>query len=232
MSIKVVAVIDDDQEAADTIISTLEDGDFVAFHQRELDSIEALVSAIMSSSDAAVCDHRLRYGGFADISGADLAARLIRQSHPTILVTTYLDQDAGIAIRSFRPDLPVVLRREDADEPAKLRSAFARCIAEIEKGKRDDRTAQRTLLQVKYVDTVKETSVDDAIVVVDAIVHGWNHSSAVRFPLTLVQEGDRDKVRPGVTLSAITNLRATQQADLYFLDVMLAEDVDPNDGLQ
>jgi len=103
--------------------------------------------------------------------------------------------------------------------------AFARCVAEIEKGKRDDRTAQRTLLQVKDVDTVKETPV------VDAIVHGWNHSSAVRFPLSLVREEDRSKVLPGVTLSAITNLRATQQADLYFLDVMLAEDVDPNDGL-
>lgn len=73
---------------------------------------------------------------------------------------------------------------------------------------------------------------EDSVVVVDAIVHGWNHSSAVRFPLSLVQERDRDKVRPGATLSAITNLRATQQADLYFLDVMLAEDVDPDDGLQ
>lgn len=194
MSIKTVAVIDDDQEAADTIISTLEDGDFTAFHQKELDSIDALISSIVSNSDAAVCDHRLRYGGFADISGADLAARLIQKAHPTILVTTYLDQDAGIAIRSFRPYLPVVLRREDADEPAKLRSAFARCIAEMERGKRDDRTAQRTLLQVKYVDTVKEASMEDSVVVVDAIVHGWNHSSAVRFPLS--RSGARSRQGP------------------------------------
>ena len=85
-----------------------------------------MVEDIVARSDAAVCDHRLRYGGFGDFSGADLAARLIIRKHPAILVTQYLDQEADVAIRKFRPHLPVVLRRGQADEPDELRDAFAR----------------------------------------------------------------------------------------------------------
>ena len=223
--IKKVAVVDDDKDAADTIIGALEDGDFFAFHQEAHDSIEALVDSIIENSDAAVCDHRLRWGGFADISGADLAARLIKRAHPTILVTQYLDQDADIAIRCFRPHLPVVLRREDADEPDELRDAFARCVTEIKRGRKDDRTAQLTLLHVLSIETVNGEKV------IDAVVDGWNSSSAVRFPMSLVDASERDKISVGDTLKAMTNIRAEAQVDLYFEDVKRAQAPDPSDGL-
>jgi hypothetical protein len=66
---------------------------------------------------------------------------------------------------------------------------------------------------------------------VDAVVHGWNSQSAVRFPLDLVNEGERDRVQVGETLSALTNLRAENQVDLYFEDVKIAPLPDPKDGL-
>ncbi|WP_226470109.1 hypothetical protein [Luteimonas panaciterrae] len=225
-AIKTVAVIDDDDDAAETIIGALEDGDFTAFRQEAHESIEELVNAIVTSSDAAVCDHRLRYGGFADISGADLASRLVLREHPTILVTQYLDQDADIAIRSYRPNLPVVLRREDADEPDELRDAFARCVVEITRGRKDDRIPQLTLLEVLSIEKVNGAKV------IDAVVHGWHSSNAVRFPMSLVKEADRDGIKPGDTLSAMTNLRTEKQIDLYFEDVKLAPAPDPNDGLE
>lgn len=225
-AIKTVAVIDDDEEAAETIIGALEDGNFKAFRQEAHDSIEELVDAIIKSSDAAVCDHRLRYGGFADISGADLAARLVLREHPTILVTQYLDQDADIAIRSYRPNLPAVLRREDADEPDELREAFAKCVVEITRGRKDDRIPQLTLLEVLSIGEVNGAKV------IDAVVHGWHSSNAVRFPMSLVKEADRDNIKPGDTLSAMTNLRTEEQVDLYFEDVKLAPAPDPNDGLE
>lgn len=225
-AIKIVAVIDDDEEAAATIIGALEDGDFSAFRQEPHDSIEDLVDAIVKGSDAAVCDHRLRYGGFADISGADLAARLVLKEHPTILVTQYLDQDADIAIRSYRPNLPVVLRREDADEPDELREAFARCLVEITRGRKEDRIPQLTLLEVLSIEEVNGAKV------IDAVVHGWHSSNAVRFPMSLVEDADREHIKPGDTLSAMTNLRTEDQVDLYFENVKLAPAPDPNDGLE
>lgn len=225
-AIKTVAVVDDDDDAAMTMMHTLEDADFQPFRQKAEKDLDTLVSAILKSSDAAVCDNRLRYGAFADIAGAELAAKLVRSKHPTILVTQYLDQDADIAIRSFRHDLPVVLRREEADEPEELRSAFAKCILEIERGKTEGRKPQRTLLRVMEVMKVNDDHV------VDAVVHGWNAKDTVRFPLSLVDPKDRDKVKRSVTLSAEANVRADLKVELYFRDVRLADDVDPDDGLQ
>lgn len=224
--IKTVAVVDDSDDTAKTLIHALQDGNFEPYRQEAFDSIGALVDAILKNSDAAVCDHRLRYGGFQDISGADLAAQLVRKEHPAILVTQYLDQDADIAIRSFRPHLPVVLRREDADEPEELRNAFARCLAEIGRGRRDDRKAQKTLLEVMSIEQIN----DDRVI--DAFVHGWSAKDAVRFPMSLVNAADRDKIKVGDTLSAMTNVRAEEKVDLYFEDVKLVDAPDPNDGLE
>ena len=223
--IKVVAVIDDGDDTAQTMINVLEDGDFTAYRQNPTATVEEMVEDIVARSDAAVCDHRLRYGGFGDFSGADLAARLIIRKHPAILVTQYLDQEADVAIRNFRPHLPVVLRRGQADEPDELRDAFARCITEIDRGRKNERIEQRTLLQVLAVEKV------DQDMVIDAIVDGFDSSDTVRFPLTLVTENHRDGVKVGSLLVAFSNVRATEKVDLFFENITLAEEPDPNDGL-
>lgn len=223
--IKTVAVVDDGDDTAQTMINVLEDGEFEAYRQQPADSLDSLVEEIVENSDAAVCDHRLRYGGFGDLSGADLAARLTRRKHPAILVTQYLDQEADVAIRKFRSDLPVVLRRGQADEPDELRDAFAKCLAEIDKGRKNDRTAQRTLLEVLEISSVNGEQV------VDAIVDGFRSDDAVRFPLLLVSEEQRHLVKQGVLLVADTNIRASEKVDLYFENIEIAEAPDANDGL-
>lgn len=225
-SIKVVAVVDDDEHAALTIIHTLEDAKFRPFRQAATASIDDLAASIVENSQAAVCDHRLRYGGFADISGAELASTLVQMGHPTILVTQYLDQYADVAIRSFRSNLPVVLRREDADEPEELRAGFARCKIELRRGKIKDRKLQKTLLQVMDVTDV------GGVPVVDAIVNGWNPKDTVRFPLELVNEKDKNKIGRNSILTAMTNFGTEKKVDLYFEDVKIATEPEPDDGLQ
>lgn len=224
--IKIVAVVDDDDQAALTIIHALEDGRFEPYRQEAAESLAALADLIILNSDAAVCDHRLRYGAFADISGAELAAALVEKRHPTILVTQYLDQYADIAIRTYRSNLPVVLRREDADEPEELRAAFARCVNELRRGKVDDRKLHRTLLQVMDVSDVGDVRV------IDAIVNGWNPKDTVRFPLSIVAANDRGKVTRFSILEAFTNVSALEKVDLYFEDVKLAPEPEWDDGLR
>jgi CheY-like chemotaxis protein len=224
--IHTVAVIDDDDEAAMTIIHALEDGGFTAYHQAPADNIEDLTVSIIRDSDAAVCDHRLRYGGFADVSGAELAASLISRFHPTILVTQYLDQDADISIRRYRSHLPVVLRRQEADEPDELRMAFERCVLEIEGTTATDRKLHQTLLLVKDVTDV------GGIKVIDAIVNGWNPKDTVRFPLLLVNKTDQDQVKPSVTLVADTNIGTEDKVDLYFENIKIAPEPEEDDGLE
>jgi CheY-like chemotaxis protein len=224
--IKRVAVVDDDDDAALTIIHTLEDAGFQPYRVDGASDIGALVASIVADSDAAICDHRLRYGGFADVAGAELAAALVEQDHPTILVTQYLDQYADIAIRSFRSNLPVVLRREDADEPSELRLAFARCKVELIRGKIKERKLQKTLLEVKDVSDVGDVKV------IDAIVNGWNPKDTVRFPMSLVREEDREHVVPSTILSALSNVSTDEKVDLYFERVEIAPEPDDGDGLQ
>ncbi|WP_123646507.1 hypothetical protein [Lysobacter enzymogenes] len=223
--LKRIAVVDDDDEAAMTLIHTLEDADLTPFRVAPLDSIELLVSEILKNSDAAVCDHRLRYGGFSDVSGAELAARLIQEKHPTILVTQYLDQEADVSIRKYRSGLPVVLRRDEADEPSELRSAFARCLVELNSGPIKDRKPQRTLIRVlDVVDLGGET-------VIDAVIHGWNSKDSVRFPASLIPSPLLANVERGTALSVVTNIRAEEKVDLYFEDFQIAEEPDQHDGL-
>lgn len=217
--------MDDDEHAALTIIHTLEDAKFKPYRQEAAENICDLVHAIMANSEAAVCDHRLRYGGFADISGAELASALVKMGHPTILVTQYLDQYADVAIRSFRSNLPVVLRREDADEPDELRSGFARCKTEFRRGKIKERKLQKTLLHVMDVTDV------GGVPVIDAIVNGWNPKDTVRFPLDLVKKEDQKLVDRKSILTALTNFGTDKKVDLYFEDVAIAQEPEPNDGL-
>lgn len=224
--IRNIAVVDDDDDAALTIIHALEDAGFSPFRQSAEQNIADLVHAIISNSDAAVCDHRLRYGGFADISGAELAAALVERGHPTILVTQYLDQYADIAIRNFRSNLPVVLRRQDADEPEELRAGFARCIEELKNGKIKERKLERTLLKVEQVTDV------GGIRVIDAIVYGWNPKETVRFALDLVKAEDRDLVDDQTCLMAFTNFSTEEKVDLYFEGVEIAPPLEENDDLR
>ncbi|WP_201270998.1 hypothetical protein, partial [Pseudomonas aeruginosa] len=133
---------------------------------------------------------------------------------------------ADIAIRSHRSNLPVVLRREDADEPEELRAAFARCKNELRRGKIDDRKLHRTLLQVMDVSDV------GGVTVIDAIVHGWNAKDTVRFPLSLVSPEHRSKVSCSSILSALTNVSTSEKVDLYFENVELAPEPEWDDGLQ
>ena len=67
--------------------------------------------------------------------------------------------------------------------------------------------------------------------VIDAIVDGFDSSDTVRFPLTLVTENHRDGVKVGSLLVAFSNVRATEKVDLFFENITLAEEPDPNDGL-
>lgn len=224
-SIHRVAVVDDDDQAALTIIHALQDGKFEPYRQEAMGSVEELVASIMAGSDAAVCDHRLRYGAFADVSGAELASKLMRADHPAILVTQYLDQYADVDIRQFRGNLPVVLRRDQADEPSELRDAFAKCLLEIAKGRLDNRKPQRTLLRVEQITKINGEAV------IDAVVHGWNPKDTVRFPMSLVHADDMASVKEQSTLSALTNLRAEEKVELFFEDVRVVQDPDEDDGL-
>ena len=224
--IKRVAIIDDVPDAALAIIHALEDIDVHAYLVESCESIDDLVTGIVNNSDAAIFDHRLSYGGFANVTGAELASMAVCRGHPAILVTQYMDQEADVSIRKHRQHLPVVLRRQDADEPNEIMAAFDRCREEMSSGPTDERTPQRTIIKIQDIVQL------GAETVVDATIHGWkSQQSAVRFPLSLVPEAIRRDLIAGSLLAVTTNIRADEQGELYFRDFERLPEIDPEDGL-
>lgn len=226
LPIRRVAIVDDDLDSARTIKIALEDADFqVSIVPQEINEIDKIVEAIRTSADAAICDHRLRYGGRGDLEGAELAARLIEIDIPAIVVTQYLDQEQDVSIRKYRAKLPVVLRRRDASEPDLLRKAFADCLNEMRANLSGERTPYETLLRVTDIQKLGDDEV------ADAIVYGWDASDAVRFPLALVPASVRQSMMIGTVLKVKTNFRTQEKGELYFTDFSIAPEPDDDDGL-
>ncbi|HEY5758537.1 MAG TPA: hypothetical protein VIU34_22075, partial [Steroidobacter sp.] len=98
-----VAIIDDDANQA---LVTSEIVSHAGFNPIVLEGpfkkVDKLVTAVRARAQAAVCDHRLRYGGFADFTGAEVTAKLISVGFPAILVTQFAEQDYDVSIRRWR----------------------------------------------------------------------------------------------------------------------------------
>ncbi len=210
MTIENVIVVDDNRDAGLVVVHTLEDAGFLGECLTPEAPMDAFVGKLIAASDAVICDHRLGYAAMAGYTGAMLANALVARDHPTILITQYLDQEADVAIRKYRSNLPVVMRRQDASDPDELREALATCLREIRGGPTGDRKAQKTIITIEGVfNHGNET-------VVDALVHGWNAQDAVRFPLSLVPEDLQNFVLPGEIFFVSTNISAEEKVDLYF----------------
>ena len=73
-----IAIIDDDANQALVTSEIVSHAGFNPIVLRgPFRKVAKLVTEVSTRAQAAVCDHRLRYGGFADFTGAEAAAKLI-----------------------------------------------------------------------------------------------------------------------------------------------------------
>lgn len=221
-----VAIVDDDADEAEmAVLEVVEAGfqPFVISKGSHYDAVEDLVAVIEEEAQAAVCDHRLRTRGLANFEGAELAAKLFDLGIPNVLITQFL-MDSGVSIRRHRDKIPVLLSRAEVDSSS-IKKGLRRCLAEIKGEVTPERKPHRSLVRVEEVrEEAGET-------VVDAVVLNWNPHQAVRFPRALVPEHLHSALGPDVWLLAGVNVGAEKSEDLFFKDVSLAPEPDPNDGL-
>jgi CheY-like chemotaxis protein len=220
-----VAIIDDD---ADQALVTSEIVSHAGFNpiifSGPFKKVDKLVSAVTARAQAAVCDHRLRYGGFADFTGAEATAKLVSAGLPAILVTQFAEQDYDVSIRRWRDKVPIVLRRAEADAQ-RITQALAQCQAEIQGKHTPEREPHRVIFEV--VDKNTEGGED----VFDVIIPEWDSDTAVRLPARLIPSALRRKTKIGTLLIADVNIEAKQSADLFFENFEPAPSPNPNDGL-
>jgi hypothetical protein len=171
--------------------------------------MDLTVSKIKANAQAAICDHRLSPQGFANFDGAELAARLIGDKIPAILISQFVNQDYDVSIRRWRAKVPSLLSRDECRAET-IKDALELCRREISGEIVAGRRKHRTLVRIADLQTEAGEQV------IDAILPAWNRQRAVRFPVTLVPPQLHRDLEKGAYLIAYVNLAATRPEDLFF----------------
>src|SRR4051812_6757559 len=100
---KTIAIVDDNTQAAEAVSYAVEDAGFKPWRfPGKGGTVENAVAKIKENAEAAICDHRLSTLGFANFDGAELAARLIDENIPAVILSQFVDLDYGVSIRRWR----------------------------------------------------------------------------------------------------------------------------------
>ena len=214
-----VTVIDDVRNSAETAAGIAEEAglDPVIISEGDgpFEQPKQLLEKIKASGcSAAICDHRLSRTPFAQFTGAELVASLYQQNIPGILLSTFSAIDGDTSIRIHRASIPALIGRGDL-EPDQIISGLRRCEDELGGHVRPERQPRRTLVRVVGV------SRESDIAVVDAVVHAWDPYTAVRFPVTVV---DNQQIKDVLTqnfsgelrLFAAVNVGCQEDNELFF----------------
>ena len=187
-----IAVIDDERRKAETAAGIAEEAGLEPIVISEGDGVfvvpDQLLNSLRSANcTAAICDHRLSQTQFAQFDGAEFMSTLFREKIPGVLLSTFAAIDGDTSIRLHRAQIPYIISRENL-VPDEIVRGLERCLAEFTGDIPPERVARRTLVRV--VDVAN----DGSAAVVDAIVHTWNPDTGVRFPLSVVEDPDIQRI--------------------------------------
>lgn len=225
----VVAVLDDDADQAKTVKFQLEDVGInpLIVDLDEVPTLERAIGVVNERAEAVICDVQLNnlHPGM-QFHGAQLVADLVADHGVPCVLTTGFVQDVGMLVRPHRHLIPVLLTREEIEDPDVLVEGFSRCRNEIDHGPDSERRTRRVPLFIERVGLF-ETGV-----ALDARVGGWVHKTPMRFPATMLGGEYATKEHAaelvGKVFFARVNLGAEREPDL-FLEDPEPEFIDPAD---
>jgi CheY-like chemotaxis protein len=215
-----VGVLDDDEGQAKTVGFQLEDVGIepVIADLGTVATLDTAIAWILESElSGVICDVQLNnlQGGMR-YQGAELVARLVTEHRLPCVLTTGFGADLGMLVRPYRAQVPVLLGREETEDPVALVGGLQRCAVEISEGRGEDRRTWRVPL---FIERTGETDYGTAL---DARVGGWAHKTPMRFPAVML--GPEPAARTagrglvGKVFFARVNLGAEREADLFFED--------------
>lgn len=205
-----IAIVDDNIQTAEAVGFAVEDAGFRPWiFPGKGRTVGWTVSKIKENAQAAICDHRLSPLGFAAFTGAELAARLIRNNIPAVLISQFVNQDYDVSIRRWRAKLPGLLSRDECRAET-IKDALELCRREMKGEIVAGRRKHRTLLRIADMQTEGDEKV------LDAVLPAWNRQRAVRFPVDLIPARLRLHLKKGDYFIAYVNLAATRPEDLFF----------------
>jgi CheY-like chemotaxis protein len=214
----VVAILDDDATQAKTVEFQLDELGLESLIV-DLDSVPTLADAVgivREHASSLITDVQLNnlHGGI-DFHGAQLVAALVSEYGMPCVLTTGFAPDVWSLVRPHRRDIPVLLARDDTEDPECLLEGLQRCKEEIENGRGPERRTYRVPLFVERVAT-------ESAFAIDARVGGWKHRASMRFPASMFDQAyeNEDKIKElqGKVFFARVNIGAESEPDLFFED--------------
>lgn len=206
-SLRKVAVIDDEPYARASYADYLEDLGLEPVDQPgPLGTLEQFIKSSLERSDAAICDHRIRMGDYAEFTGAQLVSEYYRKGFPALLYTSF--EDDIDEIRTYRKHIPILLTWEDLMDPDIIQFSFERIVAELHGKIPPSRRPWRTLVRVHDVDHDRG--------LVRIFLPGWNPYKGLRLRLKDIPSAVLPRVHDGARLHAHVNIGAEKHGDLFF----------------
>ena len=172
------------------------------------------IEMVVNSSDAALCDHRLKEGLAVSFSGAELVAALYAIEFPALLFTG-VQPEEKYAIRRNMAQIPGFLHRDDEGGlgPDRVLGVLQDTIQEVlGKEPPPHRRARRTPV------TVISSRLTGGEALVEILISGWSGGRVIEVPADLLSGSWRQTPREAVgkTFFAWVNL-GENDSDLVFL---------------
>lgn len=217
--IGVVAVLDDDADQAKVVKLQLQDVgvETVIASLDEVSTLDRAIEWINGNAQAVICDVQLNHlhSGIS-YNGAELMSSLVGDYKIPGVLTTGFKDDVGMWVRPHRYRIPVLVSRDETEEPEVLVDGVKICQTEIDHGRAADRETYRVPLYIE------KAGITDVGVALDARVGGWSRKASMRFPASMlhVQYNDLDAARAitGQVFFALVNLGTEDETDLFFED--------------
>ncbi len=216
-----IAIVDDIEDARSSMSDIVHDAGFVPFPYTEIKeySLDQFVSRIIQDSDAAVFDHNLSVGGYANFDGAEAVADLYDKGFPAILLTQVQGYDF-VKIVSNRKKIPYLIDGSKVDAN-QINEGLERCVRELTLDFPPDRRPYRTIVRVESIDLSESHRR-----VIDLIIPAWATSKPVQLPYDYVYDMINVDLEIDMHLVAEVNIGAECSQDLFVENIEVAEEID------
>ena len=208
-SIKLVKIVDDDASYREALAWIVEEASLTPLpDEGPLGNLDTFVENSVKTADAAIVDHKLTKGTYANFPGALAVARFYNRAFPALLCTAYSKVEL-VNMRLYREFIPVLIQ-SDRVNVDNISRGIEICINEFKGIFTQHRMSWKTLVRV--VDIIE----DSAPKMLDVVVPSWNSREIIRLPLDLIPAEFRNQVKTDYRFHAYVNKGAESQEELYF----------------
>lgn len=218
--IRRVAVVDDKEEARESMAEWIVEAGFEPCIQHRVDgSVDDFLSKLRREVDAIVFDQHLRPGNYATFNGSDAVSKAYDMNIPSVLVTAIAGADF-IHIVPYRRKIPVLIDSTKADWVS-IANGIELCVKEFESKVVPERAPYRTLVRVEEL-----SDEDDGRPLMYLVIPAWNPHKKVPVPRNFIDGGLQKRVLVGEVFFADVNIGALRHQDLFFDNFQLADELE------